>query len=73
MNLLVDGFQFGKRNDDCYIGVISTNIESSPWYIGVQMLQELMLVFDNSQDAGPRIGIGYGKIGEALRFTESMY
>jgi len=37
------------------------------------MLQELMLVFDNSQDAGPRIGIGYGKIGEALRFTESMY
>jgi len=66
MNLLVDGFQFAKTNDDCYIGVISTNIEFSPWYIGVQMLQELMLVFDNSQDAGPRIGIGYVQMGNAL-------
>ena len=29
-----------------------------------------MLVFDNTQDSTPRIGLGYSKIGEALQPIE---
>ena len=41
--------------------------------MGVSFLQQLMVVFDNSQDEGPRIGIGYANIGSALQTIEMNY
>ena len=35
------------------------------------MLQEIKLVLDNTQKTGPRIGIGYSVVGEAMKTVES--
>jgi hypothetical protein len=71
--LLVDGDVLGLSKDDCYFAIQATESEDSTWYLGVSFLQEIMVVFDNTQEAGPRIGLGYANVGSALQTIEMNY
>ena len=71
--LLVDGDVIGMSEDDCYFAIQPTESENDIWYLGVSFLQEIMVVFDNTQDAGPRIGLAYANVNSALQTIEMNY
>ena len=47
-SLLVPGNLVGGSSSECYLGAYSTYSEDKVVHLGVKLMQEIMVVFDNS-------------------------
>ena len=55
--LLAQGDQIGYSSADCYVAVFNTQVSNDKWYLGTQVLQDIVVVFHNTA-AGQTSKIG---------------